>query len=150
MQQLDVALLRKPGNARYHVLRAIALEQMGREEEAQAEFDRAVDLEPGLPRTLNAEARAAVFDPETNPVILREQLRMAEAACRMSYDQEPEYLDTLAEAYAAAGRFDNAQETGAKAIRRADAAGMNDLGEQMRERLELYRDHRPYTENAVP
>ena len=64
----------------------------------------------------------------------------------MTRDQEAEYLDTLGEAYAAAGRFDDATKACRKAIDLAAAAGHDDLAEQMRGRLSLYESHRPYTE----
>ena len=55
-----------------------------------------------------------------------------------------QYLDTLAAAYAATGRFNDAVATAQKAIDLARSAGQLQVAAQIEPRLELYRAGRPY------
>ncbi len=48
-------------------------------------------------------------------------------------------MDTLAAAYAAAGRFGEAVETAEKALVLAESANQQQLAEAIRKRLELYK-----------
>jgi hypothetical protein len=54
----------------------------------------------------------------------------------------------LAAAYAAAGQFDRAVATAQTAMALASAAKNNELDTQVRERLQLYRQAKPYWEPA--
>ena len=58
----------------------------------------------------------------------------------------PDVLDTLAAAYAAAGDFDRAVETGAAAAEAAANAGDEALAQRIRARVALYQRKRPYLE----
>jgi len=55
-------------------------------------------------------------------------------------------LDTLAAAYAEAGRFAEAIQTAEEAVRLAAEAGNGTLARQIRSHLELYKDGKPYRE----
>jgi Flp pilus assembly protein TadD len=57
------------------------------------------------------------------------------------------YLDALAAAYAAAGRFADAVTTAQKAIELARAAGQPQAANEIAPRLELYHSKRPYLES---
>jgi spermidine synthase len=54
------------------------------------------------------------------------------------------YFDTLAAAYAATGRFNDAITTAQKAIELAKAAGQSQLVEEAELHLKLYRSGQPY------
>jgi spermidine synthase len=71
---------------------------------------------------------------------------LAERACRLSDDRVAKYLDTLAAAYAAAGRFGDAVDTAQKAIQLADSTAQTQLISKIEMRLELYRANQPYFE----
>ena len=66
-------------------------------------------------------------------------MALAQRACGLSGDCAPGYLDTLAVAYAAAGRFDDAVGTAEKAIQLADSTAQTQLVSKIEVRLELYR-----------
>jgi hypothetical protein len=53
-------------------------------------------------------------------------------------------MDTLAAAYAAAGRFAEAVETAEKAIKLATSANDKKLTLEIQKRLQLYRAGQPY------
>jgi len=53
-------------------------------------------------------------------------------------------LDTLAAAYAAVGRFDDAVQTAERALAIARATAQNDLAGEIAQRLDLFRQGKPY------
>lgn len=73
---------------------------------------------------------------------------LAERACMLTDRRDIDCMDTLAAAYAAAGRFDEAVATATEAGRVAQSAGQGPLAEEIHMRLQLYRDRKPYREPA--
>jgi len=65
---------------------------------------------------------------------------LAERAGELTNNREAEYLDTLAVAYAAAGRFNDAIATAQKAIDLARSAGQTQMVSEIETRLQLYRN----------
>jgi tetratricopeptide (TPR) repeat protein len=59
---------------------------------------------------------------------------------------DPSVLDTLAAAYADAGRYDEAARAAEQALAAAESSGSPGLAAQIRARLALYRAGRPYRE----
>jgi tetratricopeptide (TPR) repeat protein len=78
-----------------------------------------------------------------------EAVRLAESAALGGEEPDPDRPDTLAAAYAAASRFDEATATAEEAARLADRAEHAALGAALRERLALYRAGRPYREGET-
>jgi spermidine synthase len=70
----------------------------------------------------------------------------AERAAALSAAPDPSVLDTLAAAYAAAGRYGEAARVAEQALRQVEAAGPPAFAGQIRARLALYRAGRPYQE----
>jgi tetratricopeptide (TPR) repeat protein len=73
-----------------------------------------------------------------------EAVKHAERACKLSAYKQPRLLDTLAVAYAAANRFNEAIETAEKAIHLAESAGQNELTVEIQSRLQLYKAGQTY------
>lgn len=73
-------------------------------------------------------------------------VRWAEVACKATKNENFEMIDTLAAAYAAAGRFDDAVKSQKEAIRLATAAGMTDVLPRYEERLKLFESGKPFIE----
>ena len=71
-------------------------------------------------------------------------VKYARRACELTNYKEPAILDTLAAAYAAAGRFTEAIETAEMAINQAKAQGQKATAEKIQNRLHLYQLGRPY------
>jgi tetratricopeptide (TPR) repeat protein len=69
-------------------------------------------------------------------------VRLAERAAALAGDQDADALDTLAAAYAEAGRLDDAVRTARWAL--ALAEPRSSLEEEIRQRLALYESGRPY------
>jgi len=73
---------------------------------------------------------------------------LAERACELTQYGEPLYLETVAAAYAEAGRFPEAVTTAEKAEQLATTAGLTAVAAKNRQLLELYRAGKPYHEPA--
>ncbi len=72
-----------------------------------------------------------------------EAVRMAERALQLAGD-DPHVLDTLAAAYAAAGRFEDAVNAVDRALNLAQARSLSQLESALRDRRDLYIAGRPY------
>jgi hypothetical protein len=72
-----------------------------------------------------------------------EAVRLADRAAELTGYENPVILDTLAAAYASAGHFEKAAAVAEEAIRLASESA---LLEQLRARLNLYREKKPYVE----
>ncbi|REJ66820.1 MAG: hypothetical protein DWQ31_13480 [Planctomycetota bacterium] len=74
-------------------------------------------------------------------------LRFASRAADMTKREDPSLLDTLAAAYAEAGRWQEARQTERLAVAQAERAGVADVAiSSMKQRLSLYEDRLPYRE----
>jgi Tfp pilus assembly protein PilF len=115
------------------------------------ELDRAVEyyrkslqIDGGQVMILNNVAWIGATFEDPWPGCAEEAMDMARLACELSKFQQPVTLDTLAAACAAAGKFDDAIEYAQKAIGLAETVGNNQLAEQIKGRLSLYKNHKPY------
>ncbi len=137
-----------PKDAYAHLHYAICLSMKHRAREAVAEYRQAVVLDDQLSMAYNnlAWVLAAYPDPQirNGP----EAVTLAERACRLTHDEIPFYVGTLAAAYAEAGRFSEAVATAEKARDLARKAGLEKVAERNEQLLELYRAGRPYHEPA--
>ena len=70
-------------------------------------------------------------------------MRLAEQLVRLTGDSSPTALDTLAVAYAAAGRLEDAITAATRALQVARAAGAQELVEMIRMRLDTFERQRP-------
>jgi tetratricopeptide (TPR) repeat protein len=109
-----------------------------------ARMQEAVRLDPDEPTVLNDVAWIlATFEAHRRP---EEAVRLAERAAELTNHEIAEMLDTLAAAYAAAGRFDQAVATGEAALDKATADGNIELWQALARRLAMYRQDKPYVE----
>lgn len=114
IQQFDAAIAENPYAADAYLRRGVAHRNNKDFTAALADYDRALELDPKHAGALNAKAwlRATCSDEAfRNP---KEALHLAEQAVRITTIAD--YLDTLAAAFAANDRFEDAAETVQKAI----------------------------------
>ncbi len=121
----------------------LALQRLGRLDEARLQFEEALKAKPDWPVAQNALARILATHPEASRRNPEEAVRLADRAAELTGYENPAILDTLAAAYAAAGQFEKAEAVAEEAIR---LASEGPLAEQIRARLSLYREKRPYIE----
>jgi len=142
---LEAGLRLDPHASELHAGLGIALAGLGRHEESIAAYREALRLEPGQPTASNNLAWALATSSDASLRDPAEAVRVAEAAIR-SAPNDPPLLDTLAAAYAAAGRLGDASKTAERAAWEAEQRGATGLAAQIRHRAELYRAGRPYVE----
>ena len=86
----------------------------------------------------------------SDPAAVAEAVALAEAAGQAVGWRDPEVLDTLAAAYAAAGRLADARRTAAAALEVARELERPGLAEEIAGRLERYREGRAQVDRAPP
>jgi spermidine synthase len=136
----------KPSFALVHYSLANALGSVGRTREAVQHYNELLQLTPDSVVALNNLAwLLATHEPAAGGDPAR-AVQLAERVRRLSRQESPQCLDTLAAAYAADGRFSDALSTAEQAVRLAESAGQTTLVQNLQSRLELYRAGRPYRE----
>jgi hypothetical protein len=128
-----------------HAYLGVALLARGDATGAAAQWREAARIEPGDRVVANNLAWLLATSPDPRVRDGAEAVTHAERAARIT-GGDPSVLDTLATAYAAAGRFDRAVETAEQAARGADAAGNEALARQARQRAALFRRGIAWTE----
>jgi tetratricopeptide (TPR) repeat protein len=131
-------------NAKAHYELALALDASGQAEKAITEYREAVRLGPTSALFMNDLAWALATNPDEKVRDIKEAVRLAEDACRLTGGSEPRFFGTLDAAYAGAGRFDDAITAANKARELALAAGQQQIAQQAEERLALYRTGKAY------
>jgi tetratricopeptide (TPR) repeat protein len=123
-------------------LRAHVRYLMGDISAAIADHERALESEPDDPATLNhlAWIYATCRDESLRQPV--RALELANKACFLTENRNPGYLDTLAAAQAAAGRFADAAQTEDTAMQMVPEAER----ELYRGRLEQYRRGEKYVD----
>ncbi len=71
-------------------------------------------------------------------------VEIAERGCKLTAYKQPKLLDSLAAAYAGAGRFDEAVATGERALEVARLSGAKELAAGIGKRLQMYRQQQAY------
>ena len=109
-----------------------------------AHWEQALQIKPDYPEAQNDLARVlAMLRPAEGGDPVR-AVTLAQRACELTGNSDATCLDTLAVAYAAAGRFNDAIATAEKAIELARSGGHAQLVQKMEARLELYRGGQAY------
>ncbi len=103
-------------------------------------FKWAMVLEPDLPTALNNLAWIRATHPDAKLRDGAQAVELAERCCKLSGYRLGTTLDTLAAAYAEAGRFDDAVRWQTRAVELAPEAGKAEL----QSRLDLYKTEKPY------
>jgi tetratricopeptide (TPR) repeat protein len=126
---------------------ATALAADGKTSEAEAQFHIIDEMDPGWRESVRKQAWIFATAPAQPGRDRETAVWAAETACRAVPQPPPaDYLDTLAAAYADAGRFAEAIAMAEKAFTAAEAEKNSDLAKAIAERLAIYRQNKPYHE----
>ena len=140
----EVVVREQPEDAHAHFVLATACLANKRLEQAVANFREALRLSPNTPECMNALAWIYATSPRPELLNGPEAVRLAEGACGITQRQKAEMLDTLAAAYAEAGRFAQAVKTTEELSNLAASAHDTNAVATARQRLELYKAGKPY------
>ena len=109
-------------------------------------FHDALRLDPNDFQTLTYMARVLASDENSRVRNGQIALEMAVKANDLTGGAQPFVLDALGMAFAETGDFINAQTCAQNALDLTTAAQMKNT-EQLRQRLELYKNHQPWRES---
>jgi Flp pilus assembly protein TadD len=158
---LGVALMRegKIGEAIVHWEKAIELDDAfvqahynlgnalyylrGDARQALTHWRKVLSLEPDHLPVLNQAAWVLATSPKASLRNSAEAIQFAQRARQLTAGREPAVLDTLAAAYAEAGRFPEAVESARQALALARQQGKRPLAEALQGRLALYEARTP-------
>ncbi|MEE9294379.1 MAG: tetratricopeptide repeat protein [Phycisphaerae bacterium] len=142
------ALRNEPSYADAHHYLGVALVTTGRLQEALQRFEEAARLNPEWPAPLNGAAWILATHPDPNIREANRAILLAERAARLTKHEDPRILDTLAAAYAAAGRFERAEASARAALALISPTKDEETADRIRRRLDLYRQAIPFIESA--
>jgi tetratricopeptide (TPR) repeat protein len=120
--------------------RGNAFRGRGQYEQAIADFEKAVRLDPRNAAAHNNLAWLRATCPDEKYRDGKAAVEAAKQACELADWKNPDWLDTLAAAYAEAGDFEEAVKTQTLAIEQAPDAQRPDL----QARLALYKEQKPF------
>jgi tetratricopeptide (TPR) repeat protein len=144
---LQRAVALKPDDPTAHYNLGSALfDTRGAVREALAQWGEALRLVPDFVPALNRSARVLATGPDAALRDGGRAVELSERAGKLTSQRDPVILDTLAAAYAEAGRFDDALRTARAALELA--RGDSGLAGSISARLALYEAHTPVRERA--
>jgi Flp pilus assembly protein TadD len=122
-----------------HLNLGLCLFQSGHPEEAKLQYETALQINPGDPRTESNLAWLLAACPQASLRNAGRAVELARHADALTGGENPVILHTLAAAYAEAGRFPEAVEAAEHAARLAEAISNRALASQLQLELTLYR-----------
>ncbi|HUI05793.1 MAG TPA: tetratricopeptide repeat protein [Verrucomicrobiae bacterium] len=139
VHHFERALQIVPHYAAAHFDWALALQHTGKLPEAVRHYELALRFDPSYVEAQNNLAWLLATLAPTDGGDPTRAVSLARGACTLTEYRVPAYLDTLAVAYAAAGRFAEATATARTAIDLARGAGQPGLAREIETRRQLYR-----------
>jgi tetratricopeptide (TPR) repeat protein len=145
-KSFEQAVSLEPQVPRYHFDLAHARRGRGLTSDSRAEYSLGLRLDPSWPEAANQSARLLATDAHASGRQGALAVRLAEEACEATDYERVAYLDTLAAAYAEAGRFEDAVRMAQKALTMAAESSANRPA--IEARLRLYERRQPYHQPA--
>ena len=139
-QVLEVA----PDHADAHFRLAVLLEAQGLTDRALKHFEDAVKFRSDWASPVRRIAWIRATSSNEGLRDAEKAITLAERATNLTSRKNPVVLDTLAAAYAAAGRFEDAVSTEEEAVLLSAGKLPPAFVEQMRDRLKLYQKNQPF------
>ena len=144
VKHLEEALQTEPNNAEVYVSLGIADGQSGKYKPAIQNCARAVELKPDSANALNSLAWLLATAPDNSVQDANKAIELAQRAGKLTEYKDVAILDTMAAAYAAGGRFNDAITTAEQAVNIAKADEQENLIGEIQNRIELYKTNRKY------
>ena len=129
-----------PRDSKAYNNRGIVYGKKGQYDRTILDFTKAIEIDPRDAEVYNRLAWLLATAKEPGIRNGKKALELALKACELSDWKDPEYLDTLAAAYARLGDFDNAVKWQEKAFKSPEFAE----DKEAQQRLTLYRKHKSW------
>jgi tetratricopeptide (TPR) repeat protein len=136
----------RPNDGRVYFNLGIALARSGKPREAVENLERALRLMPDNVILYRGLAWLLATRPIAEGGNPARALELAKRANALTAGRDLACLDILGAAYAANGLFEEALTAARTAALSADDAGQRSLAAQIRMRMQLYGEHKPYRE----
>ena len=138
------AVATQPTDAGFHTALANGFLKGGLQRDAIAEYEHAARIAPDDPVPGNnlAWLLATSFDASIRDG--NRAMEFAKHAVQLSRGKDPNYLRTLAAAFAESGRFAEAKETARQALQAAEARSNSTLANALQNEIALYELRLPY------
>jgi len=137
------------GVAELHAGMAFASSQLGDSARAVRHGREALHLDPTLDSAANNLAWILATSPDPGVRNPEESIQIMGRLLSEADRPDPANLDTLAAAYAMAGRFPDAIDTAERAVTLARETQQPDKAERIAVRLEYYREGKPWIERSA-
>jgi tetratricopeptide (TPR) repeat protein len=142
-EHLKAAVDLLPEAAEAHYFLGVVLANQREFPRAITAFNEALKLNPDWPEALNGLSRILATSEDTGLRDPATSVKLAERACRLTGFSNPTFLETLALAYGAGGRKDEAISMAIKAAELARSSGQDALAENIESRFRLKRVEAP-------
>ena len=126
----------------HYNLAQILIEQR-RAGEAVTHLEKVIELDPSLFIPISQLASILAENKNASYYNPQRAIQLAERACKLTDYKQPEFLDILALAYAADGKYPLATETAKKALDLAQSQGQEQLKNRIQEHLHSYETKQP-------
>jgi HemY protein len=133
-------------NARYNL--GMSLWASGNSKAAVTQYHKVLEMKPDWGAAANSLAWILATDPDEKVRHGDDALKWARIAVQGKYRNNPEYLDTLAAAYAETGQFEMAVDTVRRALIILRAVKDRASIETIESRLRLYESGSPFHEKS--
>lgn len=147
VEDYDRAIRLNPKNALAYTHRGLAYTEQGLYDRAAVDYRKAMELDPNLGAALQGAAWLMATCPDERFRDTKKAVEAASKALQVDGWNDYRYIDTLAAAYASAGRFDDAQSTMKEAIKHAPQENA-DILRELSERMALYEQGKAYRDSA--
>jgi tetratricopeptide (TPR) repeat protein len=142
----DELIKQKQDSPKVYVNLAVTYAQQGKFDLAMQNCAKAEQLKPEDIESLNNMAWLLATVGDLSAGDANKAIGYARRACELTAYNNADNLDTLAVAYAAASKFNDAILTAEKALKVAKAAGQENTTREIQNHLELYKAGKPYRE----
>jgi tetratricopeptide (TPR) repeat protein len=146
IEHYQQALKQMPDSTHAHYQLGLALQSRGKFAATVAQLQKVLELDPRHVTAQNNLAWLLATCPDNSLRNGNKAVELAQQAVQLSGGKSPEILDTLAAAYAEAGRFPEAIETARQALDLSTAQNNKPLAEAIQNQLKLFKTHSPYHE----
>jgi len=134
----------QPKDARFHALLGDAFLRNGLDKEGIAEYKHAARISTHDPLVCNNLAWLLATSSDASIRDGGRATELAKQAVRLSRGKDPNYLRTLAAAFAESGRFAEARETAQRALQAVEIQGNSTLANTLQDEIALYELGLPY------